>query len=832
MLRFKIGPALLLVAALVGTCAAQNLQTNANQIRAAMDARDFDTAERLVRDLRAADRPAFENNDYDYLLARLAERRGALAEAATLYTGLLGRGSLVAQYALWHLASCARAGGDLALERQYLGRLAGSYPSSTLLTGARSRIIESLIESSDYRAAIAMLKPSASAQGGAGRGHALAGGRGAMARLGELYMKVGDSGSARAVLEQLIAGARDDYAVMASLGLDQLNKSAGVQLNEFDALRRARLYIENRHWPEAREHLLSIVERYPDSPNRPEALYQTGFTFYREDKYDEAIKWFERAHSEFPSRKEGEQGYYWTATALQKAERYDQAARRYSDFINAYPASDLIEKAYRNVVDCLRYAGKDDAATDWSMRIERTFSGQPLAVIGVFNRAKIELARGNYGAALALLTRVEAQPVSSKLIGAPGPGEAAFLRGVVLEQMKRLSEAANVYLAIPDERDNYLGRRATIRLQDLWSTDDGRRVLEPMARAYRDQAHAALASGRYQEAKDAANRILRLSGEPGTRHDALDVLRAAYGRLPGYSSVYGYELVQAGRRVLTEPSVSIAPSHATLAAELIFLGLYDEGAAELRFGGFSGAAAFEAGGTADSAPRTGAAEYHSSTLRSRTIAAHASGDLSYSMAVYGSRGDLGHTAITFGEPLFKSVPRDFRLELLPRDLAELIYPAPYRDALGHYGASFGIDPRLVLSLARQESRFEPSAKSPAFARGLLQFIPETALKLASEEKIKNFELDDVYNAQVAVRLAARYVSDLLKLFPNNPYAVAASYDSGEQGVDRWIHRSRSSDVDRFVSEIAIPETKDYVAKVMCNYWAYQALYTQDLKPLR
>jgi len=78
----------------------------------------------------------------------------------------------------------------------------------------------------------------------------------------------------------------------------------------------------------------------------------------------------------------------------------------------------------------------------------------------------------------------------------------------------------------------------------------------------------------------------------------------------------------------------------------------------------------------------------------------------------------------------------------------------------------------------------------------------------------------------------RHVADLFKLFPNNPYAVIASYNTGAQNVERWVFRSRSVDVDRIVAEIAIPETKDYVAKVMNNYRAYQALYGQDLKPLR
>jgi len=207
-------------------------------------------------------------------------------------------------------------------------------------------------------------------------------------------------------------------------------------------------------------------------------------------------------------------------------------------------------------------------------------------------------------------------------------------------------------------------------------------------------------------------------------------------------------------------------------------------------------------------------------------------DTSYSLAVYSNRGDQSWFAIAFAEPLARSIPQDYRVELLPRDFAELLYPAPYRDALNRYGQANHIDPRLVLALARQESRFNPRVKSPAAARGLVQFIQETALKLAGEEGIKGFELDDVYEPEVAVRLASRYVGDLLQMFPDNPYAVAASYNTGEANVERWIFRSRANDVDRFTVEIAIPETKDYVAKVMSNYWAYQALYDESLNPRR
>src|SRR5205085_138974 len=117
---------------------AQSLQARANEIRAAMDARDFDRAEQQARALRAADAAAFTRNHYDYLLARLTERRGAKAEAATLYLGLLNRNSPLVEYALWHLAAIARASDDLALERQYLTRLLAAHPASALVSAARS----------------------------------------------------------------------------------------------------------------------------------------------------------------------------------------------------------------------------------------------------------------------------------------------------------------------------------------------------------------------------------------------------------------------------------------------------------------------------------------------------------------------------------------------------------------------------------------------------------------------------------------------------------------------------------------------------------------------
>ncbi len=795
---------------------AHSLQAKANEIRAAMDARDFDRAERLVRDLQSADPAGFTRNNYDYLLGRLAERRGARAEAGSLYNAVINRSSVLAPYALWHLSIIARSSGDLALERQHITRLVAVYSATAPARTARDRMVESLRESKDYRATIALLRPVASTSGVRGRS--------ALARLGEAFARTGDQASARASFNRLISGSRDDYALAASEGLDALDRADGSRPDEFEALRRARIYLFNRHWSDARAHLVDIVERFPASPNRAEALYQTGFTYYREDNYTEAVKWFDRAHREFPDKKDGEQGFYYVGTALQKAQKYEEAARRYMAFIDQYPASDLIEGAYRNVVDSLRYAGKDAEAIEWSRRIMERYAGKPLAAVGLFNEARIELTRGNFDAALRLLTRLEAYPANPKLVSSAGRGEAAFLKIYAMEKTGRVSEAVRLYLAIPDERDNYYGYRATERLRALAATEAGRRVIAPLARGYREQARAALASGRYGEAKDAATQALRLASDQATENDLLSVLRSSYSQLPAYNLGARFQLVPAARSARLDGQAAVTDSApAPLAAELIFLGLYDEGSPLLRVGGFGGArASVEDDGEID----------ENSVGSVQVSTAQSGGNTAYSLAVYSNRGDHAHYAIAFAEPVFRSIPRDYRLELMPRDLAELMYPAPYRDALTRFAAAHGIDPRIVLALARQESRFNPSVKSGAAARGLLQFISETAIKMAEAEGLQGFELDDVYDPQVAVRLAVRYVAELLKMFPDNPYAVAASYNTGEANVERWIFRARSNDIERLVAEIAIPETKDYVGKVMSNYKAYRHLYTQELRPKR
>lgn len=158
-----------------------------------------------------------------------------------------------------------------------------------------------------------------------------------------------------------------------------------------------------------------------------------------------------------------------------------------------------------------------------------------------------------------------------------------------------------------------------------------------------------------------------------------------------------------------------------------------------------------------------------------------------------------------------------------------LYPVQYREAILRATARQKVDPRLILAIMRQESNFRPRAKSPAAARGLLQLTIDTALKYASRAGLNNLQDMELYRPDTNILVGSVYLAELNTLFPDQPEAVAASYNGGEDNVARWLKRAGQKDAGVFASEVGFSETKDYVFKVMSNYRAYRQLYTADLR---
>jgi soluble lytic murein transglycosylase len=204
-------------------------------------------------------------------------------------------------------------------------------------------------------------------------------------------------------------------------------------------------------------------------------------------------------------------------------------------------------------------------------------------------------------------------------------------------------------------------------------------------------------------------------------------------------------------------------------------------------------------------------------------------DEDYTLATFALRAGIPNRAVRFAEQTWRTVPPDYLVELAPREQIEMLYPVPFRESLLR-NATAAVDPRFMLSIARQESRFQADAKSVAAARGMMQFIASTANEIAAQLKLQNFQQDDLYNPDTAIRFGSTYLNNLFQQFPNQPQAVAGSYNGGADNLARWIARSRSQEADRYVPEIGFSQTKDYVYKVLANFWTYQRLYDEKLQP--
>jgi soluble lytic murein transglycosylase len=728
----------------------------------------------------------------DYLAGRKAEASGNAAEAAATYQQIVSRNSPLTQYALWRLARIARSTGDLVLERERLRRLIATAPNSLLYETATLRLAESFFESADFEAAANSAK-----QLDASKNVPVA--REAAALAGTAYVRAGKTAEARDVFTKLLmqmpdASRPDDFALTAVRELDALDKSAN--LTEPDHLLRASVYQFNRDFAGARVHYQTLIDRYPQSGTLPNAILQLGRGYYLEYKYDDAIKAFQKVFDAYPQSPAAREAVGFLASSYLRMKRTDDAVTAYKLLIDRFPDSPTPERPFLNIIDALHEAGRHADALNWVQQTRAQFKDSLGGTLALFAQLRIHLAQASWAAAVR-----DAEELAkagdlggTRVPGGTNPAEVAFLRAFALEQLGRTEEAVAAYLAIPDGRNEYYGTRATQRLLALANGDRSKTFVQNRLNALVNDAKTASTAQQWEPARAAATSALRLTNDPQQRRELLSILR------PAYDSLATYRLPKFNQISLTPASgADPQPIHDALADSLLALGLYDEGLPE----------------------------YLASTAAKNT---NPSSDQAYTIARLSLQAGLPNRAVRFAEQLWRNMPADYVIDLAPRELVELLYPVPFREPLIRHATSRNVDPRFVLSIARQESRFQVEAKSVAAARGMMQFIPATANEIAAQLNRTKFAQDDLYNADTAILFGSQYLANLFKQFPNQPQAVAGSYNGGADNLARWIGRSRANDPDRYVSEIGFSQTKDYVYKVLANFWTYQRLYDAQLQP--
>lgn len=156
------------------------------------------------------------------------------------------------------------------------------------------------------------------------------------------------------------------------------------------------------------------------------------------------------------------------------------------------------------------------------------------------------------------------------------------------------------------------------------------------------------------------------------------------------------------------------------------------------------------------------------------------------------------------------------LFLLPKILADNVYPLAYKDLIKKYALANNINPNLVAATIWTESRFRKDAVSVAGARGLMQLLPSTARSIAQRlGEGDSFSADRLFDPETNIKYGTWYLAFYVKKY-NDPVLALIAYNGGYALAD-YVSASKST---RGLN----PETYHYFQRVQEIKDIYDQLY--------
>jgi soluble lytic murein transglycosylase len=149
-----------------------------------------------------------------------------------------------------------------------------------------------------------------------------------------------------------------------------------------------------------------------------------------------------------------------------------------------------------------------------------------------------------------------------------------------------------------------------------------------------------------------------------------------------------------------------------------------------------------------------------------------------------------------------------------------LFPIP------HYtpDSGFKVDRALLYALMRQESKFKTDATSRVGARGLMQLMPRTASFISGDRSLRyKSGRDRLYDPSYNMELGQSYVDHLMtRSVDGDLFNLAAAYNGGPGNLRRWQRAVEVEDPLLFIESIPNRESRDFVEKVLTNFWVYRA----------
>ena len=189
----------------------------------------------------------------------------------------------------------------------------------------------------------------------------------------------------------------------------------------------------------------------------------------------------------------------------------------------------------------------------------------------------------------------------------------------------------------------------------------------------------------------------------------------------------------------------------------------------------------------------------------------------------------GHVRLGFG--LARRLVNQRTSDWPVQALDTVLYPVPpWRPDDG-----FKLDRALIFAFMRQESSFNPRAKSHDGARGLMQLLPSTASSIDRLHNFRGKQRALLYDPGLNMALGQRYLRQLLRSrrVKEDLLRLATGYNAGPGNLRKWERRiNHEGDPLLFLEMLPTLETRLFVERVLTNLWVYRQRFGQDAPSLR
>lgn len=158
------------------------------------------------------------------------------------------------------------------------------------------------------------------------------------------------------------------------------------------------------------------------------------------------------------------------------------------------------------------------------------------------------------------------------------------------------------------------------------------------------------------------------------------------------------------------------------------------------------------------------------------------------------------------------------------DALDLRFPIVYDTAILKAGKINGIDPSWLFGITRQESAFNPKARSHVGATGLMQLMPNTGRLIARLINKPLKRQSELLNPDRNIQLGSAYLRRMYDKNQQNPVLATASYNAGPHRVARWLPKKELA-ADIWIENIPYKETRRYTRSVL----SYTAIFDYQRK---